>query len=710
MLQGPMETPRQVNDSSDAQPERPAAPKRPCPFLVPALLVAVALAAYGNSLTNRYSLHETPNPFVDSTVDSMMLRNYRLLPKVFTTEFLLTTYGEYRPAGYAAFALVNGLMPRDVVVPWHMVLVAMHVLTAWLLFLVLRDLARPAAAFGLAALYLAHPAMAPFVNDVNLVYVLWGLLFSALSLWLYAALLRTGRSAYLVLSALAFVAALFAYRPMLVLPGMLCALCAFHERYPRLAAITIVYMLLGAYLAGLAGVRPLIVMGAGMGVFAFTAQGIMWATGATFQQESRRLARTVWPHALGLIGFVIVTWLIRPAPNLTRPLNALSDARWSEVFSPAFVSRQVLKGSWLNVAALAAGALFPLFFLRRPWSRVAVAAALVLAVVATAGWNPRYRDDLAYWRAMSEFRGNHPVVKTKLASALIEAEQYEEAEDLLVDTERMPHNPFLQYLVQIARGTLYDRLGETKLAGYYLLHCVQPVDWETNMMKHPGAVAAEFALRNGYLSRAEMFWACGLVLDPYDVRLYNSLGRVLIYKNFYRAAREHFLRSLELDRHNETALYHLAFIAKTLHDDSEYERYAARWLAGRPRGTELDFQPIFDAFAFDRDTMLEWFSGDPTGMSEGGKWVHGNRYAVDYEGRRYTFAEVPLRLGAYWAGRGELKDAASYYVVAHGTGASRQAAVAALTDVVARMKSAGDTRAAHYENVLEEMRNGTARP
>jgi len=86
------------------------------PFALPmaALLAVVGIAVYVNSLGNLALFHHPPNPYTDPVLDNTVLRSFPLLPKVFTREFLLSTYGQYRPAGYAFFALLNSIIPPPI--------------------------------------------------------------------------------------------------------------------------------------------------------------------------------------------------------------------------------------------------------------------------------------------------------------------------------------------------------------------------------------------------------------------------------------------------------------------------------------------------------------------------------------------------------------------------------------------------------------------
>ena len=76
------------------------------------VLIVLTCLAFGNTLGNSALLRHTPDAYRTPLLANAMLRSRVLLPKVFTGEFLLTTHGEYRPAGYALFGLINGALPR----------------------------------------------------------------------------------------------------------------------------------------------------------------------------------------------------------------------------------------------------------------------------------------------------------------------------------------------------------------------------------------------------------------------------------------------------------------------------------------------------------------------------------------------------------------------------------------------------------------------
>ena len=83
------------------------------------LLVVLGVAAFANSFGNSALFHFAPSYYTDAVLDNSMLRSPQLFPKIFTGEFLPTTGGEYRPLGYALFALLARLIPAQSPGAWH---------------------------------------------------------------------------------------------------------------------------------------------------------------------------------------------------------------------------------------------------------------------------------------------------------------------------------------------------------------------------------------------------------------------------------------------------------------------------------------------------------------------------------------------------------------------------------------------------------------
>lgn len=549
------------------------------------VLLVLALIAYANSLQNTALFHHEPNVYADANLDNALLRQPKLFSRIFTDRLMLTTHGEYRPLGYALFALINSVMPRGVFVPWHVLLIGIHAATAVIIYLMLQMLVRPLSALGLAAIYLVLPMFVPLVNDVNMIYVLWGLLFSGATLWLYLVYLRTRNAWFLLLSIIAFGASAFTYSHAVLIPALLIVLCLFQERYHRATVAMLAYVSLGAFFAAMFQVPTWIAVGA-----LYAAVLIAGGAVRAARRQYRLLARTLPPY-LVLVGIsMLVSSQVPPSPLFTIVLYGLEKAKLIEPFQPWFLYRTMAATSLPFQLSLVVALLSPvLLLLKRPARYAFMAVAAIFLLVATAPANCDYRDDITYWNSLNRrCPGRVPII-INLATAYLDRVEFGTARDLLMHARYRWEVPWnVLDTLNAKLGKAYAGLGNDKVAGYYFLY-TPPFGWDQKVMKHYLNDSADFCFRIGYISAAEHLWASALVLDHDDVRLFNNLGRALIYKNFFRAAAKEFRHVLSLEPDNAVALYHLAFAAKALGDEEAYATCRKRWQRLTATDTEMDF-------------------------------------------------------------------------------------------------------------------------
>jgi len=646
-------------------------------------LVALGFAAYGPTVGNRALAHFPCDPYSDPLLDNSIVRSRPLLAKVFTGEFLLSTHGEYRPLGYALLGLIDVVMPEHAEWGWRLVPIAMQVLTALVLFLLLRALAGDWPGAALSAAYLLHPLLLPVVNDLNMAHVAWCLLFSALTLWLFLLYLRR-RSAWALLgSVVCFAAAVFSSRHAMVLPALLIALCLHQEKHPRATAAMLVWMACAAALGAALGVPPL------AGMFALGALVVVVGIALEAPRERYVELAKAMPVYVAVVGArVFVSLTVQPVPLHRIAMEATSEAGMDLPSRLEAIWRWMLAGDATQVAALAVAALLPAacLALRRRW-RLLAAVALAFLLAVTVRGSRRYRDDVSYWRHVARLRPGDVVVELNLATALEDAGRWEEAKEILFrlafeegipltyQGETVNADP-IPMTVQSRLGRLFEGLGDDKSAGFMFFSQTRAL-WRYRVMKNLLMEAADYCFRTGYLTSAEYCWASGLVLDPYDVRLHNGLGQTLVYRNFFRAARRYFGRTLELQPRNRTALYHMAFVARTLGAQQDYERWAGRWRKVTGSRDGPDFEPIYSGYRFDRERMREWFSGNPYDMS-----ANLEGFKADYKGRTYRFWEVPLAVGRHFAERGQYELAVTYLTRAHETNPQSREALRLLAEAL----------------------------
>ena len=666
-----------------------------------AALAALGFVVYANSFPNRAMFHHDPNVFSEPLLDDTVLKCPELLPVIFSNKFFLTTYGHYRPLGYSLFALINSCMPVGSYAAWRVVLIGLHVLSGLLVFGIVRRLLDVRFALGLAAAYLVHPAFVPLINDVNVIYFLWGLLFSALAVWLYVLYVKSDNAWWLPLSILAYVGCLLTYGHAVVVLALLMIIGLFHKDYPRVTVAMLVVATVGAFLAGAARVP----VPATSGVIAVLAAGT--AAGASVgKQRFLSVAKALPPFVVAAAVVLAYSRGIFVPRVLASALNELRETGLQDPFQLWHVSRFMMATSRVYVACIALAGLLPLALLvRSNWRRYVLLGVIVFLFATTVSLNQVYLDDVTYWTHREAAEPDNLPYKVNLGAAYLARERWEEARDSLLYVIVRTGNT-KDLLPQTAfplLGCAYDGIGKTKVAGNLFFYTA--MDMFTKPLNNRLRRCAEFCFRLGYLSYAEHYWACALVIAPYDIELNNNLGRVLIYKNFFRAAEKYFQKVLRYDSDNVTALYHLAFVEQTLHDDRAYSKYCRRWKEVTGSQADPDFSPLFRRYAgyqHTRDKMRKWFSGDPRRLKRRREESGASRTARLYsENEVYEFSETDIEFGDYHVRTGNYVVAADHYRVAHRTNPRAKETLRKLMEVYRQLNNPDAVR--HYESILKKI-------
>ena len=699
------------NNSAVSDPERTNQNRRLWALVSVIVLVVLGIAAYANSFNNKALFHHVPNVFTTPILHNSMLRCPKLFPKIFTGELLLTTYGEYRPVGYALFALINRVVPEGVYWPWHVVLLAIHVLTAVLVFFMLRMLVRDMMAAALAAAYVVHPILSPLLNDVNVIYFAWGLLFSVITMWLYLVYLRKDSAFCLLLSILSFVAAVFTFEHAAVVPAFLLALCLFHEDHPRWTAGVLVYLALGALVAAILRVPVWMRLG-GLGALVVIASGGIGLA----RKKYMSLAKTLPPYlVIAGIFLLAVAPGVKPTPLQSIVLDGLDGAYLADASQLWFVGRQMLVGSVLVAISLAVAAAIPFALLLKHTARyAAVAAGLLLLLGTTFNANRQYRDDVTYWEHQNAVRSYYWDVELNLATAYVDEgvrrqdeDKLHKARDLLLWLKYEKGATGLREdVIDPLLGRVYAALGKPKVAGYFFFRYRQ-WGWNLKIMNNRLKAIADYCLPAGYLSIAEHNWACADVLDKYDLELHNNMGKVLLYKNFYRAAAKYFRYVLDLDPDNATALQHLAFATKAVGDEKEYQYCQKRLQAVTGSGPAADYRASFETFTRRKRQMIEWFTEEPMCffqhlLTDAFENPSKNPYRVEYKGKQYDFAEVPLEIGKHFATRNKYRRALAYLRQSHEANPKLTETIEKLVEVHRKLNQ--PEKAEGFEKLLERAR------
>ncbi len=377
-------------------------------------------------------------------------------------------------------------------------------------------------------------------------------------------------------------------------------------------------------------------------------------------------------------------------------------------FRPWAVGQTTLFGSPVNIVSVMVATLLPgLLLLRKRFIHLAIIISLGFLLFATVRWNPNYRDDTTYWERLNKAYPNRVPLQFQLAEVYLHQQHWQEALDILMGIKyeaNIPHQ--FHDIVSIKVGRACAGLGKDKVAGYFfLLPGGTPVFVGT---KHCLMAKGEFWFHLGYPSTGENCWASALVYDPYDVRLYNSLGRGLVYKNFFKAAAKHFRHTLSLQPNNPTALYYLAFISQLRGADKDYERYCQRWQAVTNSNGQVSFQRIYDGFNFQRDKTRRWFSGDPLTLAwytREASRAQANPYVVVAGTETHKFAEVPLEIGKYFIRQGNYRAAVRHLLTSYQTDAKLREPVELLAAGYRHLNDPSEAN--YYQQLLEMMPDGT---
>ena len=695
-----------TRDDSARGPDanRTAEAKRRSP-LWPAALGVLAAVAYANSVGNTALMHHEPDAFSDSVLDNGLLRGSATLPEIFSSKLLLATRGEYRPLGYALLATFASFVGTDAERAWHLLSIGLHLATALALLLLFRALLRTSEAFGLAAAYLTLPLFVPLVNDVNLAFLLWGHLFCGLTLLWFLGYLRSPRwrHLYLLASAVAYAGALLSFCHAAAVLPLLVMVELLHARHGRAAAVALWLGAATMAAAVFAGVSVPVVAAA-LTIFVVVAAGAV----VPARGDYGRLALHVAPFLLLLGGSVALSHEVSPPRIYEVALDLLEGSDLLAPSSADFAVRLALGSSILVPLSVLLAALMPLALLpRKPsFATIGMLGSVVLFCAATLLSNRRYADDVGYWAHVAEQQPDRSSVEVNLAQALLASGEARRAGEILLglkyaSSEALPQAMF--DTVGWKLGRVFEALGDDKIAGFYYFRVSEPPAqlWHLKIMKNILREAGEFALRAGYLSCAEHYWAGGLVIDRYDPRLYTLLGRALIYKNFFRAAGRHLDRALELEPGEEVALYHRAFVAEAIGDRGSLSAFERQWKQAKGVEQAIDFGPLRRGFSFERDRMLTWFTADPFYFAKAAKRVDGNPFLLTYDGRTHSFAEVPLVIGSFLLEHEHFDKATGYLEYARHAAPGMPQPVSQL--VRAYEKLGRFDEAKKYERMLREM-------
>jgi Tfp pilus assembly protein PilF len=169
----------------------------------------------------------------DNILHLPLLSSWRHIPRIYSSDFMMFSEGQFRPSAYALLALLRSLVDADSTMFWHLLLLCCHWLNAFIIASIVRHFARSAAS-GLFAglLFAVHPLAAVLVTEISLFHHLMGLTLFLATFWVY---LRADladhqhRRWHYILSVFLFLLGLTVSKLLFALPCMLFA-CEIHRR------------------------------------------------------------------------------------------------------------------------------------------------------------------------------------------------------------------------------------------------------------------------------------------------------------------------------------------------------------------------------------------------------------------------------------------------------------------------------------------------
>ena len=618
------------------------------------LLVLVGLALHASSLNNTALLKHVPDPYRDPPANCTLTMNTHLFTKLFTGEALLATHGEYRPMSLATLALVRSVVPLDGPLGWHLFLLCFCIGTAgFIAAIVGRFLSWPAigACFGLA--FLLHPVTVLLVNDPGSFHVSLGMLLASISVW--ASLPSHGKSSptWILVSWVAFALALLSFRHALLVPSLIVLCAVLSPRHPRSTVACLCFVCVCMAILTMLGINAAVTT-----AFFFIGSLMIPVVGTGLRVSPKKLSGLVIPYLLIAVAYYAVCASVKMRPALAASLRHLESDSLMHAVQTWFVCRVAFFEKGPDLLAWGLLLLLPalLLFSRRVFYLSLVPVAVIFLCLSMVR-SHQYENDVVYWETLHLARPSDSSIPLHLATALIDQGKYTPAKDLLMHMllcGKQTDGAF-RATAEARLAQLYARTGNAKLAGYYFGR-LSRMSWDFTIMKNLVDPAARFYFEAGYLDTAEYYWASSLVLDPYDQRTYLNLGKVLVYRNFFKAAVRYFEHVLELDPENAEALYYLAFIASLSNDTQAVEHLRARWQTSQGTTETLDFSPIWEGFEFDREHMQGILGDNPAEMLVNLR----TDYRATFRGKDYSFWEAPFDIAEYCIRVGARQTAVEY--------------------------------------------------
>ncbi len=379
---------------------------------------------------------------------------------------------------------------------------------------------------------------------------------------------------------------------------------------------------------------------------------------------------SIIPFLVIILFWYLISLHIGIKPVFQYPIQKIEEAHLLDPFKFSYIWKTLLRKQGLYVFFILTILIFPFLTGGERWQNTILIIFLGLFVIFSVKISSFYRNDLSYWENMYEGR-REPIVGVNLAQAYIKEDRLDDAKRILFkikyETEDVP--PLLEDTVNVELGIIYKKLGKIKVSAYYFLQKPKgALPGASKIAKWRLIPIGDFLFDLGYLSYAENYYASALVLDPYDMDIYKKLGKVLVYKNFFRASIRYFEKVLSYNPYDREAIYYAMFASYVIKDKERYERYLRMWKRIEKKGP--DFRKIYEKFEGFKKEVRDLISEDPIVLFYTGRT--DKVYVYRLKGKIYKFWEVPFEVGKYFYEEGKYDVAIEWLSYAYELSGARQ--------------------------------------
>lgn len=626
-----------------------------------ALFISViGLFVYQASLHNEALFHHRPTIYTDPVLEISLLQNCKFFPKIFTKEFSINTPNEYRPVSYSILLLLKTVIDNYNYEAWHAILMGIHFLNALLLFFMLREMISRISSFLLSLILLVHPFSSILINDISKIYILWGIQFVLLTLLFYILYLRKRLYLYLIISVVFFILSVFTIKQAILVPLFIVLFHLLYDSHRKALVIC------SSYFVIVLGFLDSYNLDSSLLFILFLV--MLLVLGYNISGERRKffiLLRDLLPFLTVVLVWYLVYTSVDVKPIYVYPLDQIKEGELLRPFETWFV--------WMNLMAkqklyimLFIPLLFVPFCINGKLKESVLLFLVVFFIILNIRLNGVYANDITYWEKMDQgSKGKNAVVRLNLAKAYVEDSRTDQAKNILLGLKYEEKiYGIVEDIVDVELGRVYQSEHRNRLAGYYFFgrpkRCLPGAG---KIAKWRLIYIGDFLFQTGFVSYAENYFASAFVLDPYDIRLFNRLGEVLLYKNFFRAAGRYFGKALEYDDNNDIAIYHSAFVYKMIGDEERYAFFEKKWQQLHNTRKRMEFQDVYDRYSFNKETIRKELSNDPVTLFITGRTKF--EYVYKQDGKVYNLWEVPFEIGKYFYSQEKYDDAMEYLSYAY---------------------------------------------